>query len=42
MMLWMWIPYVFGCVGCLAIVVVCGVGGLDGLAFLWMGVHEPV
>ena len=40
--------YVFGCVGCLQVVVVCGVGGLDdvtcvsdvhGLAFLWVKVH---
>ena len=43
--------YEFGCVGCLEIVVVYGVGGLDyvtfvgdvhGLAFLWMEVLEPV
>ena len=43
--------WVFGCVGCLEIVVVYGVGGLDdvtfvgdlhGLAFLWMEVHEQV
>ena len=42
--------YVFGCVGCLEVVIVYGVGGLDdvfvgdvhGLAFLWVKVHEPV
>ena len=42
--------YVFGCVGCLEVVIVYGVGGLDdvvfvgdvhGLAFLWVEVHEP-
>ena len=39
---------VFGCVGCLEIVVVYVIGGLDdvsfvhGLAFLWIEVHEPV
>ena len=42
---------VFGCVGCLEVVVVYGVCGLDDvtfvgdvhvLAFLWVEVHEPV